>query len=160
MPNKFFIWAQSNADSTLSEEVEKLRKLQQEGNFGGYNNGISKEPHTPSGSQLVPGEVPKGPSGGSTRKRSRDATPVTDELGVLNAGAQADPTQRQSTSELSEKAASSKVGNMQLVYLINDYIFVQILLVFFPLIFSMQCDRVAAEAKVGIDRCKYSIMLA
>lgn len=85
---------------------------------------------------------------------------MTDELRAVDASAQADPTQRQSTSELPEKAASSEFANMQLVYLINDYSFEQILLVFFPLIFPMQCYRVVAEAKVGIDRCKDSIMLA
>lgn len=67
-------------------------------------------------------EVLKGSSGGNTRKRSRDATAVTDELRTLNASAEDDPVQRQSTRELSQKDASSEVANMQLVYLINDYI--------------------------------------
>ncbi|XP_004140284.1 uncharacterized protein LOC101208218 [Cucumis sativus] len=100
---------ENQRNSTLSEEVEKLQKLQQEGNFGGFSNGISKELHTPSGSQSVFGVVSKGPSGGTRRrKRSRDATQVTNELRIVNASAQADPTQRQSTSELPEKAASSE----------------------------------------------------
>lgn len=106
---------ENQRNSTLSEEIDKLRKLQQEGNFGSFNNGITKELHTPSGSRSVYGEVSKGPSGGTTRrKRSRDATQVTDELRVVDASAQADPTQRQSTSELPEKAASSEFANMQL----------------------------------------------
>ncbi|XP_050941060.1 uncharacterized protein LOC103491486 isoform X2 [Cucumis melo] len=107
---------ENQRNSTLSEEVEKLQKLQQEGNFGGFTNGISKELHTPSGSQSVFGVVSKGTSGGTTRrKRSRDttqvtddATQVTDEVRVVNASAQAEPTQRQSTSELPEKAAFSE----------------------------------------------------
>ncbi|XP_022153092.1 uncharacterized protein LOC111020676 [Momordica charantia] len=93
-------------NNTLSEKVEKLQKLQQEGNFGGFNNVISNELHTPSG------EVSKASSGGNTRKRSREAAPVTDELRTLHASAQDDPVLRQSTRELSQKAASS--ANMQL----------------------------------------------
>jgi hypothetical protein len=96
------------ADKALAEELEKLRKLQQEGILGSIKDGenVNAQLNMPGGTQVI-SEVSNSSSRIMTRKRSRLSASVS----------QDDAMQREAAKNLSKETMySNAVVNVQQVY--------------------------------------------
>lgn len=110
----------------LSEEIERLQKLQPENTFSSKKDRNNRQLSTPEGTQIVSGELYESSSRRVTRSSKRRRCSATETGGATPHGSgQDDAMQRESTKDLQIEALSNgALVNLQQAYLVKLFIFI------------------------------------